>query len=83
MLFYLVSKGKISGIEKTHAIYFSKKGHLFILFANRGASAPVAPGSDSPATVGDQMNDPALYKRLVSLIETKPQKGSWFFVNNV
>ena len=33
--------------------------------------------------VGDQVNDPTLYKRLVPLIETKLQKGSRFFVNNI
>ena len=42
MLFYLVSRGRISGSEKIHAIYF-RKGAIVYTFRKQGGCAPVAP----------------------------------------
>ena len=43
MLFYLVSKGRIFGIEKGYAIYLSKKRHLFKIFYKQGGLCPRGP----------------------------------------
>ena len=43
MLIYLVSKGRIFGIEKKALQYIYQKGALVYTFCKQGACAPMAP----------------------------------------